>query len=201
MDFILRLIIELYTILTQIGIKINPPNILFNSPKYIFEPKIVQEIHADTSFTKIERIYLLKAAEDWKRFSNNAIHFNLIFDLNLTDLSLMNDKSIIVRVHSSCQAIKESDERIKSNTLGLCFFNTDTVRTIYLVFDRLTNMNMLKSTTVHELGHYINLEHTDGHSIMNKCIMYDAVFLTYIDALEYCSKYNYIPKDLKYIKV
>lgn len=195
-----KIIYYIYTILVHLGLRCNPPSILLNKVKVPANPELIEEIHADISFTSTERLYILQAAKDWETFSNNRIKFNIIFDLNLIDYSLMSDKSTIIRVHSSAQVIKEMDEKIKANTLGICYYTSDTIRTIYLAFDRLKDYNTLRATTAHELGHYIDLDHTEGHSIMNKHIKYNIYYPTYIDAVEYGSKWDIDPKDCKYIK-
>jgi hypothetical protein len=183
----------------ELGLRFKPPSILLNKVKYSATTELIEEIHADTSFTPTERLYIIQAAKEWELFSNNRIKFNIIFDLNLVDYSLMANKSTIIRVHSSSNVVKCMDEKNKYNTLGLCYYSSDTIRTIYIVFDRLNDYNLFKLVAMHELGHYINLEHTEGNSIMNMYIKGNRYYPSYIDAVEYGSKWNVNPKDCKYM--
>ena len=199
MKLFLKLIYEIYIILIYFGFKISPPNIILNAPKIKFNPEIIEDIHADTAFSTLEKKCILQAAKEWELFSNNKIKFNIIFDLNIIDYSLVKDKSTIIKVHSSAEIIKSMDKKIDSDTLGICYYTSDTTRAIYMVFDRLQNLNTFKCTMMHELGHYINLGHTDGHSIMNKHIKHNIYFPTHTDAIEYGNKWEFNPNECKYI--
>jgi Zn-dependent peptidase ImmA (M78 family) len=108
--------------------------------------------------------------------------------------------SIILKVNEDHPAVVEYDKQYKSKILGLCQYLENDKRIIYIVANRLYNKNLFLTTTMHELGHLIWLNHTDKNSIMHKCNYSNVEYFTYIDAVEIANVWNGKPEMFKYFK-
>lgn len=200
MKFFWNLACELYTGLVTAGIKIPPSHRFFNQPKAATDIQIVEEIHGDISFPEHERYYILQAAKDFQYFSNDQITFDITFDLDPTDKQAVEDQAIILRVDKTHPIIVEMDGYYKHNTLGLCHFREDK-DAIYMVHDRLSNPITYRTTAIHELGHFVGMDHTVGRSIMYKHNNNGVLYPTYIDAVELAEVYDCKPEDFRYFKL
>jgi len=198
-DIILKIIYFLYRTLILLQINIKPPQFLFNIPKEHDNHAIIEIIHADINFTPKERLLIAQALQILTEFTNNNIIFYVHYDLGEFDMNIEENK--LIRVHSSNPLIQQWDKNINSHTLGLCAYNNNNTRFVYLAYDRLTDPIVFRCTTIHEYGHHINLQHTDGPSIMNQFINPKIMFPNKIDAIEYAKRFNCSPEDCKYIKI
>lgn len=197
-----NVICEIYTTLIVSGLKLPPSKSFFNQPTTTNDCyQFLEEIHGDISFTKTERFYILEAAKNFEFFSNNQIKFEITFDLDPTDQIAIDSQSIILRVDQSHDMIVEADGYYKSKILGLCQYKDNDTQTIYLVHDRLRNPITLRTTTIHELGHLVGLDHTQGRSIMHRYNTNSSLYPTYIDAVEFAIRFNCKPSELRYFKL
>lgn len=200
MNLLIRLIYWIYSAVIYTGIKLSPPSILFHKPLPYTGIKYVEQIHVDMRFSPKEIELILESLHHLTKFTNSKVSFNLHIDLvPLQDVNYIENK--LIKIHSSSDIIKNSDENIKGTTLGLCFHNTDGTKHIYLVYDRLKDDITFKCTTMHEYGHHIYLDHTEGKSIMNRHIDSNIMFPTRIDAIEYANKFECSPEDCMYLKI
>ena len=199
MSWCLNIISHLYTSLVILGIKISPPSILFNNPKNKIDAFKAETIHADMAFNETERQHILHAVEEWHKFSNQSVQLNIEFDL---DAKIpFNYQTTIIKTAITDPITAESDGYFKCNILGLCKPNADETVDLYIVHDRLTDPIKFRTTVMHEIGHFLGLDHTPNKSIM-ACKNYgDVLHLTYKDAVEFANKYKCQPADLRYFKL
>jgi hypothetical protein len=191
----------IYTQLYFSGLKIKPPKILFNKPKNKLLCEYVGTIYADNSFTNEERILILEALDDLNYFCNGIIVINIEFTLDNTDEEFIKTHNTILKVTKDHPDIKESDNKIKAQTLGLYCYMQNSIGKIYLVCDRLGTSLTLRTTATHELGHFIGLEHTPHPSIMHKHNFNDVLFPTYLDAKDMSIAWKINPEMLRYFKL
>jgi hypothetical protein len=201
MKLLWSVLAELYTSLFTSGIKIAPPNFLFNKPKVKIPVRMAEVIHADITFTEEERKYILQAAKDMEFFTNDWFTFDITFDLDTENYDAFLEESIMLRVDGYNPSIVKSDEIHQNKTIGLCQYWDDGTRDIYMVYDRLHDPITWRTTAIHELGHFIGLSHTEGRSIMHKYNSKNILYPTYIDAQEFAKVYKCLPKDLRYFKL
>ncbi len=200
MRFFWKFISEIYCGLVSLGFKIEPPPILFNQPKQKFQSQRFEEILADKSFTSEERGYIIAGIRDMERFCNGLVKFSVKFVLE-SSTKVTIDSSLLLRVKADNPAIVDSDERIKSTTLGLCQYMSTGAKIVYLVSERLSDPITYRTTVCHEFGHFIGLDHTEQTSIMHKSNFGRVLYPTYIDAVELSTKYGCSPEELRYFKL
>lgn len=190
-----------YSDLYCAGIKIAKPKSLFNQPSKRLNCEYRTTIFADKTFTNQERILILEALDDLHYFCNGIVELEIVFDLDSNDQEFIKNNCVLFRVDAEHPSIKESDENIKSTTLGLCSYMANDTRRLYLVSERLWNHITFKTTVTHELGHFIGLDHTNKHSIMHKSNYSNVLFPTRIDALEMGRAWHINPEDFRYFKL
>lgn len=200
MRFFWKFLAKIYCELVTMGLEIPPPLMLFNKPKHQLEYKYFAEILADRNFTPAERSYIIEGTKDVESFCNGMIQFHIRFDLE-PGTKVRSDASLILKVKSDNPIIEAASKTYKSDILGLCQTLPSGARIIYLVHDQLQNPIIYRTTVIHELGHYIGLEHTKYASIMHKSNFGNVLYPTYIDAQEMSKKYNCNPEDFKYFKL
>jgi hypothetical protein len=189
---------QIYSELYCSGIKIPVPQILFHQPSYQLNCEYSDTILADISFTDKERSFILEALDDLHSFCNGLIRLEISFELNPNDEETIRDNNVLIRSTPEHSNIKHSDTKLKCMTLGLCDCMNNNTRRIYLVSERLNNHILYKTTTVHELGHFIGLDHTPKNSIMHKSNDCNILYPTYNDAKEMGKVWNCDPKLFKY---
>lgn len=200
MEFFWNVACEILTCLKQMGVNIPPSHRLFNQPKITNDYQLVEEIHADISFTEKEKLLILRAAKDFEYFSNDQITFDIQFDLDSSDQEAVENQSVILRVDKTHPLIVEMDGYYKYSILGVCQYRED-YDALYLVHDRLRNPITFRTTTIHELGHFVGLDHTNGRSIMHKHNLSSVLYPTRADAIEFAKVYNCKPEELRYFKL
>lgn len=191
----------IYSDLYCIGIHFPVPKILFNKPKNKLDCKYRQVILADSSFNLKERALILEALDDLQYFCNGLISLEIIFELDNSDRKTINNNCTLIKANEKHPAIKASDKKINSKTIGLCQFMTNNTRRIYLVSERLKQDIIFKTTVVHELGHFIELTHTKPFGLMHQSNFENILYLTYIDAKETAKVWKINPEDLRYFKL
>lgn len=200
MRFFWKFLSKIYCELVIMGLDIVPPAMLFNKPQKQLEYKYFGEILADKNFTPDERNYIMEGVKNIEDFCNGIIKFDIRFDLE-SDTKFAPDTSLILKIGSDNPIVVAATKTYKSDILGLCQSAPSGLKIIYLVHDQLNNPIIYRTTVIHELGHYIGLEHTKYASIMHKSNFGNVLFPTYIDAQEFAKKYNCSPEDLKYFKL
>ena len=196
MNWCLNILCKIYTSLIILGIKISPPSILFNNPKKKINASRTETIHADITFDEKERQYILQAAEEWRQFSNQSIDIKIDFDLNAE--VPFNYETTLIKATASDPITVESDGYFKCTILGLCKPNADETIDLYIIYDRLKDPITFRSTVMHEIGHFLGLDHTPGNSIMSRRNHGNILHLTYNDAIEFAKKYKCQLSDLRY---
>lgn len=201
MQWFWNILCEIYTSLIDLGFEIRAPDFLFNIPEEHFSFKVKKRIYADSQFTEEERISILQAADDFYEFSNHWFEFEISFDLDNTDEEFIKEHHVLIRADSNHPLVLESDSSLVSNTLGLCYYRENFNISLYLVHERLKSHIAYKTTTLHELGHFLGLNHTLGKSIMNRYNSKNILYPTYIDAKEFVKHYKCKIESLKYFKL
>lgn len=200
MEKVWKFLAKIYCELTIIGLKVQPPKKFFNQPKQKLEWQYSEYILADITFTPKERDYILAGIKNFEYFCNGMIKFSIKFELEPKTLVPPNC-SLLLRSASADPIIVLADDKFKSNILGLCQVTEAGARLIYLVHDRLAQDNVWRTTTAHELGHYVGMHHTERPSIMHRLNYGNVPFFTYIDALEFAHTFACSAEDLKYFKL
>lgn len=144
---------------------------------------------------------ILESLDDLQSFCNGLICLEIRFELDGYDDEAIRNNCVLLRVDGYHPSIVASDEKIKSNTIGLCNYMQNDTKRLYLVHDRLDHPITFKTTAIHELGHFIGLDHTGRQSIMHKSNFSSVLYPTYIDAIEMSKVWGVDPEDLRYFKL
>lgn len=158
-------------------------------------------IYVDKTFTPDEQKLIMEAVKNLEEFCNGMIELFLSFELDPDDYDTIRNNSVLLRVNSDHEAIVTSDARIDGYTIGLCDYMSNDTRRLYLVMDRLPGSIIFRTTTIHELGHFIGLGHIDSPSIMHRRNNSNVLYPTLKDAKEVSTRWNVYYKDLKYFKL
>jgi hypothetical protein len=118
-------------------------------------------VHLDVKFSASEDEAIDEALESWNVALNGYMRFreaDRAFDMEVSQLRAPG--VIIMRVDSQNEYVLHRTERV----LGW----TDAIsgRLIWVVEDRMFNMDMLKGVVLHELGHSMGLPHLSKDSLM-----------------------------------
>lgn len=181
------------------GLNIPPSQRFFNQPSAsTLEDEY--EIHADISFPEHERYYLKQAAKEFTYFSNDKILFNIQFDLDPDDQEMIDNQSVIIRADKYHPVVVEADGYHRTTALGLCQYRP-VGSIIYMVHDRLSYPITYRTVAIHELGHFVGMDHTANPSIMGRYNYNDVLYPTYNDAVEFARVYQCSPEELRYFKL
>lgn len=204
MNILWKFISNVYCDLIVSGLKINPPNFLFNKPKRKLECAYVETIYADRTFLEEEKIIIMKGVQDLEKFCNGIVKFQIYFTLDSENQDEIDSKCVMLRAKAKDPDIIGFDEKFKSNILGLCSYMDNGTRRVYLIPERLLSPIVFKIVTIHELGHFIGLDHIEKPSIMHKSSFGNVLYPTYLDAVEMARVYENFgckPEDFEYIKL
>lgn len=203
MKFFWQIIASVYSVMQIAGLDLPTPSCLFHKPRIRFPKTIVETIRADVLFDSTERRLILQAAEDIFRFTNKRIKYDITFDLTFEiEDDLFAETNVILKSYSTDEYIQESDKKYENNVIGLCYFRENQTKCIYLVSDRLRRSdNLFRTTTIHEFGHYLGMNHTTGCSIMQPINKNLVPYPTYTDAVELARVWRCLPSDLGYFKL
>ncbi len=177
-------------------------SLLFNKVKLPLLCKWEEVIHADQNFTLEERAIILHALDDLLFFCNGLIKLQIIFDLDSKNLSFIDYNNTFIRADSSLHSIENADKRAKNNIFGLCEYkHNNSIKTLYIVVERIKTYNEFKTVVLHELGHALYMGHTMKPSIMHAYNYDDIAYLTYADGLEFAKIWHINVQDLRYLKL
>jgi predicted Zn-dependent protease len=176
-----------------------------NQSNYADNPVMYRTVHAESSFTAAERTALFQATQEWRDFTRGKIDISIVFDIEpgRENNWLGTDKVLVLKTDAENPNIVEADAKIHetekdSYTLGLHMASGSYgYPTILLVMERIHDMQILRLTFEHELGHNLGLFHVDGLGIMYANTGITTCF-TRNDAEEFCSHYHCRADDLKY---
>ena len=198
MKFFWKIISKVYSDLVLSGLKIPKPQWLFNNPKLKLPCQYQGTIFADITFTDREKLLILEGLDDLHFFCNGLIELEIIFNLDPNDRETIKNNCVLLRAEEEHPSIVEADGYHESRILGLCeYMDNDTVR-LYLVPKRLYNEHSFRTTAIHELGHFIALEHTARPSVMHKSNYNNVLYPTEIDAHEMARVWSVRPEDLRF---
>lgn len=166
---------------------------------------IILNIHVDTSFTSLERQVIFDAVTDLEFFLNYRYIFNIKFDLTEETFHMFPSDHTIIKAEEDFPIIADFEKENNIYTIGLCQSYENNTNDIYLLHNRLNAYhindcyNVWKVTVLHELGHLLKLQHTNG-GIMQAKINGDILYPTYEDAVEFSRVHQCSPDDLQYFK-
>lgn len=195
---------HIYCQFQEIGFNLGRPKQLFNQPSKPLECKWKETIYADKNFTEIERLYILEALDNLHYFCNGLIQLEIEFTLDPSDKATLQEHCVLLKAKSDWKIISDSTEHYKTNIVGLCVYNRNQTRHLYVVIDRLYCGAAYKSVILHELFHLLWLNHTAKPSIMYEhCV--NLVHPTIIDAQEIIRVWDTEDElslqDLRYLKL
>jgi len=161
-------------------------------PKYIENNQII--LYVDRNFDEESQDKIISAALQWTFATHHIIEFNVVI-LPTQEKIKINQGIFIVKVSSDFPEIIWKDNLSKNITLGLYFGNTP-IKTILLVDDRLTD-NLFLPVILHELGHALELQHTQETGTLMYPIVDEASYIiTQRDLNQFCQIHHCDPKNL-----
>lgn len=155
--------------------------------------------HADVAFTPDERKTINQAAELWRHGTEGLAAISVDYDLDfnsVTSLKEHQENDVIIRGDSGMRVFQENGEW--DGTLGMAppwgglHSRSEGPIRMVLVVDKMTELSVFLSTTVHEFGHTLGLSHVESpYAIMYAHRMRDEdlnhkVCLTQADLTEFC---------------
>ena len=125
---------------------------------------ITYDVVIDNSFSNDELEYIKAGLSAWTIVSDNHIKFNLI-GFEDHDYLLKQDQNILSIVRTTNKDVL-SLNFINEKPSGVYFKNK-----VYLLVDRMFSLENFRAILVHEIGHYLGLEHYNStYSIMNAVV-------------------------------
>lgn len=156
-------------------------------------------IHADIRFTKKERKQIKKAIAAWNLFCNGLIHLDLNFDYDPNHFRWSERRVAIHRADGNESIIQAYKAQYNFNIIGFCFNGSFGGPDIYLMHEKLQTPIAWKTVAMHEIGHYLGLQHIEGDAIMRKLNIGSPPAMTRLDAIAFSKLYQVNPNDLIYM--
>jgi len=179
------IITKLYCNLLAYGFKLPKISWLFNKPVKSVSHQLTVYILADTNFTKKEQLHILYAANNINYFCNGMVEFEIDFKLDPNNLLDIENNNTLIKARLQHPTIEKAIQEHQRQICGLCYYQPNKNRTIFLVPENLYNSTIFQATTAHELLHAIWLQHTEKPSILYDTVAYNKLlFPTKIDAQE-----------------
>lgn len=164
LSFIKYLIPILVVMLTSSIINLKNKNLLIQTNKINERKFLAANILISNQFSEEEIVIMSNSVYDWNNRTKGVISFTIVrepfknMDFNNSVLVIkasdLDPDVIIMDTISNCQSNSGC-------TLGLTSSEDFPVSNIKIVSDRMKNNDQLYTTFLHELGHYIGLEHQD----------------------------------------
>lgn len=177
-----------------------PPAFLFNKPKKKLDCVYSDVILIDKNFDADEQKLIIEALQNVEDFCNGLVQILFKFDLDPNDHERISNHSVLLKATPEHPDIAAYDGYHDARCLGLCSYKANQTCHLYLVTDRLSTRTIFRTTAVHELGHFLNLGHTEMPSIMYKYNS-NILYPTFKDACELAHTWSCEPWDFKYFKL
>jgi hypothetical protein len=137
----------------------------------------------DPEFSSYQKYLIIEGANQWYSHTNGFVNLRLDSGQKCPGF---------VKIDHNSKNIAKLDYILGGSTLG--YYNHKT-RCIYLVTDRLGNDEQFVTVVMHEIGHFLGLDHAEnGFAVMNSEINIGQnanMKFTITDAKEFCYHYDY----------
>lgn len=198
---LLKAIKKLFKLLSPVKSPVKKSWTSYHIPESILTQKYYDVIHADIRFSVQERKDITKAVEAWNLFFNNFMILELVFDFDPTSPYLSVNQTALHRCDHTHPMIQDFNKTNKCDIIGLCKPNKITGTKIFLVHNKIDEINYIKNiwqnVAMHEIGHHIWLPHNEERSIMYPYGS-ELISVNEADAKAFAKKYEINVEDLVY---
>lgn len=169
-----------------------------HSQKFNFTPASVNKIvHLDSQFSAIEVKVVKNALTDWSDQTENMVTWDLQdWPDTVTESVWLGTNNnfhncrphvLIVRTFSDDSVVINMETKLGRGIAGFATIPQQNcgVEYIYLIMDKIQNLEELRLITLHEIGHNLKLKHRDGHSIMTESVGFSSG-VTKNDLKQFC---------------
>ncbi len=159
-----------------------------------------RELYVDSDFSESEIEIIKKSIYEWESTTRGMVKINLLLNYKIKDKILFENenKNLLIKVNSLHPLIVSNDLKQNVVTLGFTkkygnnFF-------VGIVYDRFMFSSQYHASIIHEIGHFLDLKHTDLYpAIMSNIRNKHVKCLTENDMIEFCNLYTCDYKIMNY---